>query len=192
MMDRAFCPACGVVVEPVSMTVGDGVESEEVTRCPTCGFVFPGGEGAPVEAPLYARVAVADDMEHVRKAVARALLAQRLAGTVDEFADGGGFIAAVRRLSATGDAYQLAILDLHMPIIDGLKAALALRQLERQLGWSPTPILFFSAIVCDERLRGHLAALGPGFYLNKGVVAVERDLGERLRDVLAHLARRGG
>jgi CheY-like chemotaxis protein len=179
-----------LVVEPVSMTVGDGVESEEVVRCPTCGFIFPGGEEVPVEAPLYVRVAVADDMEHVRKAVARALLAQRLAGTVDEFADGGGFIAAVRRLASTGGAYQLAILDLHMPIIDGLKAAVALRQLERHMGWCPTPIIFFSAVLCDERLRSHLAALGPGFYLNKGVVSAERDLGERLRDVLVHLARR--
>jgi CheY-like chemotaxis protein len=192
MMDGEFCPACGITVEPVSMTLGDGVDAQEYVRCPTCGYIFPAADGLPVEAPLYERVAVADDMEHVRKAVARALLAQGLAGQVDEFADGSSFIAAVRKLSSAGCAYQLAILDLQMPIVDGYKAALALRQWEQRLGWRPAPILFFAAIICDERLRSHLAALGPGFYLNKGVISAQQDLGERLRDVLIHLARRDG
>ncbi|HEY3359682.1 MAG TPA: response regulator [Polyangia bacterium] len=190
-MQTATCPACGVVVEVVIMTMGTGVDAAEVARCPHCGFSFAAEAAPPPASTLYPRVAVADDVEHVRQAVARSLVAERLAADVDQFSDGSHFIGAVRARSREGCAYQLVILDLQMPVIDGVKAAHALRQMERQHGWPPTPILFFSALVCDDRLRGLLKTLRPGFYLNKATITSQADLSARLRELLWYLAGRG-
>ena len=66
----------------------------------------------------------------------------------------------------------------------------ALRRLEQEHGFAPTPILFFSGLVCDERLRGLLKTLRPGFYLNKATITSQADLAARLREVLRHLAGR--
>jgi CheY-like chemotaxis protein len=188
IVEKAFCAACGIEVEVVYMSLGTGVSAAEVARCPYCGFTFPSAATPGVEAVIYDRVAVADDVGPVRAMVARALVDGRLARTVDQFADGAAFVRAAQAMAAQGERFELAILDLNMPVFDGLKAALALRQLERRLGWAPTPLLFFSGMVIDERLKGHLDALAPGFYLNKAGIQDEAELGERLRAVLRYLA----
>jgi CheY-like chemotaxis protein len=182
-MDTAYCPACGEDVEVVVMTVGSGVSAIEEPRCVNCGFILTGPPETSKHA-LFPRVAVADDMESLRKAVADDLRSLGMVSTVELFIDGAQFASAVNARAAAGPPFDLVILDLQMPVLDGLKAAGFLRQLERQHGWKPVPILFFSAIVCDERLRKALAAMGPSCYLNKGSVGARANLPKRLESIL--------
>jgi CheY-like chemotaxis protein len=193
-MGSTFCPACGVVVEPVVMTIGSGVSAEEQPRCPHCGYILtPGAQApaAPVPAAkgvLFPRVALAEDMDQVRQAVKEDLLRYGMATVVDEFADGAKLLTGYQTAAQKGARpYDLAILDLNMPIMDGLKAAGFIRAMERQLLWRPTPVLFFSAAVCDDRLRQQFTQLTPAFYVNKGSVKARTELAGRLWAVLTQI-----
>ena len=182
-MDKAFCPACGIHVEIIHMTVGVGVAAEEVPRCVNCGFVLS-TETPDSRKVMYQRVAIAEDQEPVRSAVRDALVQHRMAAVVDEFEDGGKLIQAIQAFAGQGRIYDLVVLDLNMPVINGLQAANFLRALEKQKGWADTPILFFSAMLCDAKLRQQIQTLAPSSYLNKGTIGSREQLPERLSRVL--------
>jgi CheY-like chemotaxis protein len=187
-MEKAFCPACGMDVAVVHMTLGVGVSAEEVPRCSNCGFDMRLKDRAQ-SGVLFERAAIAEDMKSVRTAVKEDMVGHQIAKVVDEFEDGGTFMQAVQALSAQGRVYDLVILDLNMPVVNGLKAALFLRSMERKLSWQPIPILFFSSVVCDARLNEQIEKLTPAMYLNKGTIGTRADLPERLRNVLTALKR---
>jgi CheY-like chemotaxis protein len=187
-MEKAFCPACGMDVAVVYMTLGVGVSAEEVPRCSNCGFDMREKERAQ-SGVLFERAAIAEDMKSVRAAVKEDMLGHQIAKVVDEFEDGGTFMQALQALSAQGRVYDLVILDLNMPVVNGLKAALFLRGMERKMGWRPIPILFFSSVVCDARLNEQIGRLTPAMYLNKGTIGTRADLPDRLRNVLTALKR---
>ncbi|MFC1642287.1 response regulator [Myxococcota bacterium] len=182
-MKSAYCPACGENVEVVVMTMGSGVSAIEAPRCANCGLVLA-DRPKPLTQAVFPRVAVADDAEALRKAVAEDLRSLRLALTVDLFVDGAQFASAFNARAASGPPFDLVILDLNMPVLDGVKTASFVRNLETQRGWKPVPILFFSALVCDQRLRQALAAMGPSCYLNKGSVGTRANLPKRLETLL--------
>ncbi len=185
-METAFCPACGLDVVVIQMTMGVGVMAEEMSRCSNCGFDLRDANQTQ-SGVLFERTAIAEDMKAVRVAVKQDMLKEKISRIVDEFVDGGTFLQAVQALSAQGRVYDLAILDLNMPVINGLKAAVSLRNLESKLGWQPTPILFFSSVVCDERLNEQINRLKPVLYLNKANINTRANLSDRLRSVLTAL-----
>lgn len=185
-MKTAFCPACGIEVQVVYITLGMGVNAEEKPRCVHCGFDLEVG-GHVATGLLFNRVAIVEDMAAVRRAVKEDLVKHGMVSVADEFDDGAGFIQALQAHSAQGQIYDMAILDLNMPVVNGLKAAAFLRQLENRGGWTPIPLLFFSGIVCDERLQQHLTNLGPAVYLNKDSIEARSDLADRLRTILTAL-----
>jgi CheY-like chemotaxis protein len=187
-MEKAFCPACGMDVAVVHMTLGVGVSAEEVPRCSNCGFDMR-QKGQAQSGVLFERAAIAEDMKSVRAAVKEDMVTSQIAKMVDEFEDGGTFMQAVQALSAQGRVYDLVILDLNMPVVNGLKAALFLRTMERKMGWEPIPILFFSSVVCDARLNEQIGKLNPAMYLNKATIGTRADLPDRLRNVLTALKR---
>ncbi len=48
--------------------------------------------------------------------------------------------------------FDLILMDMQMPVMDGLAATRAIRALERNAGWPPTPIAMFTANAMDEHL----------------------------------------
>lgn len=188
-VDRGYCAACGETVEVVVMTRGVGFDAKEEPRCINCGLLMADPPRISAGVP-FPRVAVADDAESLRKAVAEDLRSLGLASSVELFVDGAQFASTVNERAALGRPFDLVVLDLHMPVFDGLKAARFLRNLETQLRWEPVPILFFSSIVCDERLRQALTLLRPCSYLNKGSVGMRSNLPMRLERILGQRATR--
>jgi CheY-like chemotaxis protein len=166
-MEKAFCPACGMDVAVVHMTLGVGVSAEEVPRCSNCGFDMRDKDQA-ASGVLFDRAAIAEDMKSVRVAVKEDMIGSQIATLVDEFDDGGTFMQAVQALSAQGRVYDLVILDLNMPVVNGL---------------------FFSSVVCDARLNEQIGKLTPAMYLNKATIGTRADLPDRLRNVLTALKR---
>jgi CheY-like chemotaxis protein len=187
-MDCAFCPACGVHVPVRRVTDGSADFTDLRPSCSICGFRFD--ELRPLaESVLFDQVALAEDMDTVRTIVRDDLLAHGLASKVDEFTDGAPFIQVLQARAEQGLFYDLVILDLNMPTLDGLKAAHYLRSVERKHGRLPAPILFFSAVLCDGRLYEQIEALLPSLYLNKGNIRQRQELPDRLRAVLGALKR---
>jgi signal transduction histidine kinase/CheY-like chemotaxis protein len=64
--------------------------------------------------------------------------------------------------------FDIILMDLKMPRVDGYEATRRLRRLEAACGWSPTPIVALTANAFDER-RGSPAAAGFDAFLIKPV-----------------------
>ncbi|MBI5940851.1 MAG: response regulator [Caulobacterales bacterium] len=64
--------------------------------------------------------------------------------------------------------FDLILMDMQMPVMDGLAATRAIRALERNAGWPPTPIAMFTANAMDEHLL--LAAqAGANHHISKPI-----------------------
>jgi CheY-like chemotaxis protein len=90
-----------------------------------------------------ARVLLAEDNE-VNREIALVML-QALGLVVDTAADGAQAVAL-----ASAGPYALALMDVQMPVLDGLAATRAMRRLP---GWADTPILALTANANEEDRR---------------------------------------
>lgn len=101
--------------------------------------------------PLF--VLVAED-NAVNQLVARALL-ERRGHTVVVCGDG---LRAVEAVQDAGVAFDLVLMDIHMPELDGIGAAAAIREHEVATGRAPVPIVALTADDVDSQRGTYLAA----------------------------------
>jgi PAS domain S-box-containing protein len=134
---------------------------------------LPAGPKAPAVAP---RLLVAEDVM-VNQLIATELL-ERLGCSVDLAQNGREAVEAVR----TGD-YDLVLMDVHMPLMDGLEAARAIRALDEPR--SRVPIIAMTADVVAGVREQYLAA-GMDDFLPKPFAPHElEEMIERWTDGLA-------
>ncbi|MDH4385114.1 MAG: ATP-binding protein [Caulobacter sp.] len=94
--------------------------------------------------------------------------------------------AALERLS--GQPYDVILMDMQMPEMDGLTATRRLRERERQTGSRRTPVIMLTANALDEHVRSSLQA-GADAHLSKPVRAdrllmtLSEVMGDRPRQV---------
>ena len=98
---------------------------------------------------------------------------------VDEATDGA---EAVERV--VGDHYALVLMDVHMPVMDGLDATRTIRQREHADGLARTPIL---ALTADDTPADHKRSLEAGCddHLVKPITR------ERLAHIMQHWLQQG-
>lgn len=179
MATRVYCPSCGSDVEPFVLQAG----REEVMHCSICGLVLKEEEDTP---PLtLRRLILAEDSDLLRQSLARSLKESRYAEEVLEAKNGAEFLGLVTPLLQKGESLSLVILDVEMPVMKGNQAALGLRNLEVTLKRPRrVPILFFTAVKCDERFREFLEKVKPSSYVNKGASSDPEHLTRRVKRVL--------
>ncbi|WP_269716076.1 ATP-binding protein [Caulobacter sp. NIBR2454] len=97
------------------------------------------------------RVLAADDNVTNQKVIT-AILAP-LGVTLDIVSDGQAAIEACDQVE-----YDLVLLDIHMPVLDGLEAARAIRAAEAKGGRGRTPILAVTADASDQQRQAYIAA----------------------------------
>jgi len=132
------------------------------------------------------RVYLVEDSAFLRQLTRDLLLERQLAREVIDLPDGPAFVEAFARELDRNEKPDLVVLDVRMPGLDGREAAYAIRAMEAACGQKRTPILFFSAVLCDEAFKVDLQALGSARYVRKSDTDVQR-LGERVAEVLARL-----
>lgn len=115
---------------------------------------------APPALPAGRRVLLAED-HPVNQELVMMLLGE-VGVQVDMVADGE---AAVQRARAS--CYDLALLDIHMPRLDGLAACRAIRQLP---GWGHVPIVAMTASAFEADREACLAA-GMSDFIAKPLMA---------------------
>jgi CheY-like chemotaxis protein len=115
------------------------------------------------------------------------LLKRKLCRTVLAAANGQEFVAGFTKRLAEGRDTDLVILDLEMPLMDGITAARVLRSLEGKHSVGKVPILFFSGRKCDDSLKQQMALLAPASYVNKGNESDPEKLVERIDQLVTYL-----
>lgn len=186
MTAKKYCVCCG---EDVPFHTIERNERKEVV-CSHCGFpleVKPLWEAAERSNTV---AFIAEDSDIVRRILADVLAKKKFVHQIVSRKHG------VELLKSVSDVYQaraiekkdviplFAIIDLNMPVMDGITAARAIRDLEQRIETKPMPIIFFSSLIANERLRAVLNTLPPAVYINKGNNPDAHSLVERVNFLL--------
>ncbi|MGD0436390.1 MAG: response regulator, partial [Bryobacteraceae bacterium] len=98
------------------------------------------------------RVLVAEDTEDNRLLLGHYLRDEPV--RIEFAADGQQAVDAIRR----GKEFDLILMDIDLPVLDGYQAAKAIREFELARGASPTPIVALSAHAMREAVRASIEA----------------------------------
>ena len=130
----------------------------------------------------------AEDTEGILRQLTKTLVDRKIAQSVLPALNGEECLIHYHRAMAQGRVPQLIILDVNMPILNGINAAIAIRAAERAAASAnPTPILFFTSTLCDDSFKRVLQFTAPARYLNKGAQGTPQEFADRLVQVLLRL-----
>ncbi|MGC2064177.1 MAG: response regulator [Thermodesulfovibrionales bacterium] len=131
---------------------------------------------------------VADDSRYTRKIIEALLKEKHYSSHVKTFENGLELLTAYSKLLAEKKLIDIAIIDLNMPVMDGLTAARMIRALESRNNASGVPIVFFSAEKCGQDLKQQMETLEPANYVNKGSDPDPDKLTQRIEFLLTYLS----
>jgi len=179
-----YCLCCG---EEVLYNVFDRGETKELT-CMLCGFTLDIQKVSfQKKAPGSGVALIADDSKYTRRIIEDLVREKKFSSDVLCFENGLDLISAYSKLLAQRKPADVAILDLNMPVMDGLTTARTMRSLEIQNAADRAPIVFFSGIKADDNLRKQMQSLDPANYVNKGSDPDPDRLASRVEDLLGYL-----
>ena len=180
-----FCPSCGEEVEYFVMLS----EGDEIVHCSVCGLILTTPEKKK-EAKLKTlqNVVAAEDSQVLLKTLSRMMIDKKIAKSVEACRDGEEFITKVMERNKQNLPISLAVLDVAMPVLNGINAAVIFRAIEKGFGKKhKTPILFFTSYRCDETFQKVLKYCAPAKYINKGTGSSPEEFAERLYQVVSQL-----
>ena len=136
------------------LSADDGTAPAAGTRSAQINLARPAATGSAL------RVLLAEDND-INALLARAALT-RAGHDVDVVGNGK---AAVDALTQAGGAhrYDVVLMDLHMPVLDGLDAIALIRKFEEEKGLPSVPILVLTADGQEKTRHGVLAHGASGF-----------------------------
>ncbi|GAB4489141.1 MAG: hypothetical protein OHK006_20490 [Thermodesulfovibrionales bacterium] len=181
MGETKYCLCCD---EQVPFSIVERNERREFT-CVYCGFSIdvqklwekPAAQSQPVEQsqpvaqsqpPAQSHALVAEDSSVTRTLLEGLMKLKGFSANVLSFENGLGLISAYSKLLAEKKPVDIAVIDLNMPVMDGLTTARTMRAIEEQNSVPKVPIVFFSAEKADDNLKRQMEALEPANYVNKG------------------------
>jgi len=184
---RLYCPSCGENVEYFVMLT----EGEEIAHCSICGLILQKEEpkeAAAGKIKALQNVVAAEDSPVLLKTLSQMLLDKNIAKAVDPCKNGEDFITTVVERLKKNLPISLVILDVNMPILNGINAAVIYRAIERGFGKKrPTPLLFFTSYRCDDTFKKVLKYCAPAKYINKGTGSSPDEFAQRLYQVVFQL-----
>lgn len=184
MTGTRYCLCCNQEVPINTFLKGESRES----TCAYCGFTVD-----TEEMPENVRAAddtfalVADDSKYTRKIIEELVKEKGFSSQVVSVENGRDLIAAYSDLLSEKRSIAVAIIDLNMPVMDGLTAARAMRALEVQHNAGKTPLVFFSSQKADAYLREQMEILEPANYVNKANDPDPDKLAQRVEFLLAYI-----
>jgi CheY-like chemotaxis protein len=183
---QAYCPGCGEDVDVFVMMV-EGVEGVEERRCIHCGLTLERKKSKDKEQKSIRKIISADDSRIIQSILSELLVEEQVAEHVEVCNNGMEFLTTLSKQFVQKQTVDLIILDVNMPILNGISAAIAQRAIEKGLGVKPIPIMFFTVKKCDETFQKVLKFCQPAKYLNKGVSSSPADIVRRISEVATQL-----
>ncbi|OGL46553.1 MAG: hypothetical protein A2161_22310 [Candidatus Schekmanbacteria bacterium RBG_13_48_7] len=181
---RSYCPGCGEEVDVFVMTT-EGVDGVEERRCIHCGLTLERSKEKSVKG--ISKIISADDSKIIQNILSELLVEERVAQSVEMCNNGMEFLSSITKHFRNNIPINMVILDVNMPILNGISAAIALRAIEKGFGFKPLPIIFFTVKKCDETFQKVLKFCHPSKYLNKGVSSSPAEIVRRVSEVAHQL-----
>ena len=170
--DTKYCLCCGEQVPFGTFERNERLE----TTCAYCGFTLdvqnlwePKKQEPAAAVGTESYALVTDDSTYTRKIIEDILKATKFSTQILSFQNGLELISAYSKMLNEKKTIDISIIDLNMPVMDGLTAARLMRSLETQNSVPPTPIMFFSAEKADDNLRKQLQNLDACQLCQQGV-----------------------
>ena len=183
MEDTKYCLCCG---EQVPYNLVERFEKRELT-CVYCGFVLDVEKLWEPAKSSDGYTLIAEDSPYIRHIITGVLKAKRFSAQVTAFENGLELITGFSKLLADHASIDVAIIDLNMPVMDGITAARTIRAIESQQKIPATPIVFFSSMKADDALRAQMELLKPATYMNKGTDPDPDKFSERVEQLVGHI-----
>ncbi len=184
---KLYCPSCGEDVEYFVMVSG----GEELAHCSNCGLILqkdqPKQKKEAKIRPLQYVIA-AEDSPLLLKSISNMMLEHGITKQVEPCKNGEEFITKVTERLKENQPISLTVLDVAMPILNGINAAVIFRAIEKGFDRKRfTPILFFTSYKCDDTFKKVLKYTAPAKYINKGTGSSPEQFAERLLQVVSQL-----
>ncbi len=183
MPDTKYCLCCDEQV-PFSIIERHG---EKEIKCEYCGFLLDLQKSPHLNNVDRGYSLIADDSKYTRRIIEDVLKEKRFSANVISFENGAALISAYAKLLSEKKPVDVAIIDLNMPVMDGLTTAMTLRTLEVQKNADSVPIVFFSGMKADEDLKRKLEELSPAVYVNKTADPDPDKLAKRVEELVIHV-----
>jgi CheY-like chemotaxis protein/rubredoxin len=182
---RLYCPSCGEEVEYFVMLS----EGDEIIHCSICGLILqPEKKKEEARIKTLQNVIAAEDSQVLLKTLSQMMLDKKITQSVEACKNGEDFITKVMERFKQNLPISLAILDVAMPVLNGINAAVVFRAIEKGFGKTrKTPILFFTSYRCDDTFQKVLKYCAPAKYINKGTGSSPEEFAERLYQVISQL-----
>ncbi len=178
---KKYCLCCGEDV-PYNVVVRN--ERRELT-CSYCGFTLDiENLWEDTKSSLNTYALIAEDSKFTRTLLKELILKKAITSEVMAVTNGLELISEYTKLLKRNVRVSFAIIDLNMPVMDGLTAARTLRALEEKDSIIKVPIVFFSGIKADEGFRRKMELLAPAHYVNKGTDPDPENLVKRVQGLL--------
>lgn len=181
-MSTMYCSACGEDVETFKMLQAHYDPPVEEVCCTHCGMTI--GEDDGNKTTSAGNILIAEDSPMLREMLKDLLETERLAEEVIPCEHGVKMITSATEMVIDKKPLTLMILDISMPILNGINAAIAFRGVEAAFKVDRTPIVFFTGHKCDDNLKKILQHCRPALYINKGAVSRPDELAGRIRRVI--------
>jgi len=137
--------------------------------------------------PKLEAVILAEDSELVSRILKEMIVRKGLSGRVISCKNGFDFVISFLKSRQEKVNPGLIIMDVIMPVLNGISAAVAIRAWEKALNLEPIPILFFTGKKCDETFKRVLQYSRPAMYINKGASESAVSLEARIEKVVNQL-----
>ncbi|OGF63426.1 MAG: hypothetical protein A2Y62_07230 [Candidatus Fischerbacteria bacterium RBG_13_37_8] len=181
MNEKHYCPSCG---ENVDTTVIDRGRRKDLC-CVFCGF--PIDVAHPQQFSAQRGIFIVDDSKLLVQMINDYFIKNELSKKIILAYDGGSFITQYVQQLRAGEQIDLVILDIVMPVLSGINAAIAMRAIETAFSKERSPILFFSSKRADDQLLAAMKFCAPAHYICKGEPENTDDLCERMYKVANNL-----
>lgn len=179
---EAFCASCNKITEVMFILI----KGEEEPHCSECGKrIILEDLPSPIEekkepARVFSRIIVGEDSKLLREIIRDALTESGKVKEVILCENGEEAIYSFMKIKREKKEVDLLILDLKMPVMSGVNAAIAIRAIERAMEWKKVPFLFFTIAEKTEGLVEFFKYVKPAIYVRKGDAEDPIQLGERL------------
>jgi CheY-like chemotaxis protein len=182
---KKYCLCCGEDV-PYNIVVRN--ERRELT-CSYCGFTLDiENLWEDTKSSINTYALIAEDSKFTRTLLKELILKKAITSEVIAVTNGLELISEYTKIFKRNVRVSFAIIDLNMPVMDGLTAARTLRALEEKDSIIKVPIVFFSGVKADEGLRRQMELLAPANYVNKGSDPDPENLVKRVQGLLSFIS----